>query len=230
MEIFFLSWSLLSSTLIMNRCIPSTWNSLHRILQRGWKAVSPRYWFELAFSCSFRSPHYPLNKVFVFMWHWGKPPPTELFHNPLGKFALCYCHTKVVVKVVPEVLQQVSSSLPFLSGNSLLNSGFPETAYFAPRPTAHDEHRAHIKYRGELDHMTILHISITSALCHWLLQNQNYKKINMHAQYFQTGRFEFVNFQAPALVGEHKFAITSSILKWLDVLFTGNWVGVYSIQ
>lgn len=66
----------------------------------------------------------------------------------------------------PEVLQQVSSSLPFLSGNSLLNSGFPETAYFAPRPTAHDEHRAHIKYRGELDHMTILHISITSALYH----------------------------------------------------------------
>ena len=148
----------------MNRCIPSTWNSLHRILQRGWKAVSPGYWFELAFSCSFRSPHYPLNKVFVFMWHWGKPPPTELFHNPLGKFALCYCHTKVVVKVGPEVLQQVSSSLPFLSGSSLLNSGFPETAYFAPRPTAHDEHRAHIKYRGELDHMTILHISITSAL------------------------------------------------------------------
>jgi len=98
------------------------------------------------------------------MWHWGKPPPTELFHNPLGKFALCYCHTKVVVKVGPEVLQQVSSSLPFLSGNSLLNSGFPETAYFAPHPTAHDEHRAHIKYRGELDHMTILHISITSAL------------------------------------------------------------------
>lgn len=136
----------------------------------------------------------------------------------------------MVVKVGPEVLQQVSSSLPFLSGNSLLNSGFPETAYFAPRPTAHDEHRAHIKYRGELDHMTLLHISITSALYHWLLQNQNYKKINMHALYFQTGRFEFVNFQAPALVGGHKFAITSSILKWLDVLFTGNWVGVYSIS
>lgn len=136
----------------------------------------------------------------------------------------------MVVKVGPEVLQQVSSSLPFLSGNSLLNSGFPETAYFAPRPTAHDEHRAHIKYRGELDHMTILHISITSALYHWLLQNQNYKKINMHAHYFQTGRFEFVNFQAPAPVGGHKFAITSSILKWLDVLFTGNWVGVYSIS
>ena len=42
----------------------------------------------------------------------------------------------------------------------------------------------------------------------------------MHACYFQTGRFEFVNFQAPASVGGHKFAITSSILKWLDVLFT----------
>lgn len=153
-----------------------------------------------------------------------KTPSHWTILQPSGEVCTVLLSYQGGVKVGPEVLQQVSSSLPFLSGNSLLNSGFPETAYFAPRPTAHDENRAHIKYRGELDHMTILHISITSALYHWLLQNQNYKKINMHAHYFQTGSFEFVNFQAPAPVGGHKFAITSSILKWLDVLFTGNWL------